>query len=610
MKAAGKLERQTAGGNGIMNTQTAYKTEERGVALVMALLMILVLGLLAATVMFTAQAQAWTGLNYRLTSQSRYAAEAGVQATMNWLSSTTNNPAPSAAVLAANYDMTKNPVQCKAGCTTIGPVVLSSTSGVSSNYPTSSVATAFGSALSQSLTGVPNASYSTTATLLRISQVSGVSWLGASGGGGVVETWQITSTGTVTGLRNATVQVTATYEQGTTPVFPYGLEATGDGCPAILLNGGSSELTDSYNSTLGTYASQSAAGTTGSNGNIATNGNVYLGSGATVKGTISTHMAGTVGACPSNGVTNSSGKAAPPITGGMAKIPTVLPWGCAPAPATCTTPGTLITTTQNPSTSCLASWGCTKGTPTCSTAACSTIAIGINGGSIPSSPNANVYTLAPGSYGNLQIFGNDVVHVTAGTYTVNSLNFGDVPSNYNGQIVVDSGPVIFNMVGNCAGGGCPHDPTSGSTDYFKSYPAPACNSSVCPSTPTTAVIFGAGGSGFNVCGPGVVANPGDYYSTSCGTAKTPVAAVPANFQIVYAGTDIMRVGGMPNAAVTYAPQATYYSPGGIVGYFGSIVTGNFADTSTAPFHYDDALKNSALQVGQFRPVGGFSWTKF
>jgi hypothetical protein len=72
----------------------------------------------------------------------------------------------------------------------------------------------------------------------------------------------------------------------------------------------------------------------------------------------------------------------------------------------------------------------------------------------------------------------------------------------------------------------------------------------------------------------------------------------------------MRVGGMPNAAVTYAPLATYFSPGGIVGYFGSIVTGNFADTSGSPFHYDDALKNSALKVGPFMPVGGFSWSKF
>jgi Tfp pilus assembly protein PilX len=588
-----------------MNTQTAYRTKERGVALVMALLMILVLGLLAATIMFTSQAQAWTGLNYRLTSQSRYAAEAGVQATMNWLSSTTTYTAPT--VLTA-YDMTKNPVQCLSGCGTIGgPIVLSATSGVSSNYPTSSVATAFNTALSTSLAGVPNASYQTTATLLRMRQVNGVSWLGSSGGGGVVQTWQITSQGTVGGIRNATVNVVATYEQGTSPVFPYGLEATGNGCPAIDLAGISTELTDSYNSSNGTYASQAAGGTTGSNGNIATNGNVYLGSGSTVKGTISTHMNGTVGACPTNGVTNSSGKAAPPITGNIAAIPVILPWGCTTTP--CYPPGALSSpTTQNVSTSCASISGCTKGTPTCSTSACQTTSLYVNGSSSTSS--ANVYTLAPGAYGNLGMYGNDVIHVTAGTYTVNSLNFGDVPSNGNAQIVVDSGPVIFNMVGNCAGGGCPHDAASG-TDYFKSYPAPACSSTTCPSTPTTAVIFGAGSAGFNICTTGVVANPGDYNSTTCnGSAKTPISAIPSNFQIVYAGTDILRVGGSPNAAVTYAPRATYFSPGGIVGYFGSIVTGNFADTSGSPFHYDDALKNSALQVGQFRPVGGFSWTKF
>jgi hypothetical protein len=130
--------------------------------------------------------------------------------------------------------------------------------------------------------------------------------------------------------------------------------------------------------------------------------------------------------------------------------------------------------------------------------------------------------------------------------------------------------------------------------------------------PQTSVLWGAGDAGFNVCGPGVVANPGNGApgQTTCGPSKTPISAIPTNFQIVYGGNYLLRVGGMPNAAVTYAPNASYLSPGGIVGYYGSIVVKNFADTSGAPFHYDDALKSSALQVGQFRPIGGFSWSKF
>jgi hypothetical protein len=588
LKAAGKSERQTAGGKGIMNKQTSCKTQERGVALVMALLMILVLGVLAATVMFTAQSQAWTGLNYRLTSQSRYAAEAGVQNTMNWLSTYT---VPTAALLV-KYDMTKNPVQCKAGatgCTVGNPIVLSSTSGVT-NYPDSTVAGLYPS--STSLPGVPGATYSTTATLLRMSQVAGVPWLGAAGGGGVIQTWQITSTGSVTGIRNATVQVTATYEQGTTPIFPYGLEALGTSCSAIYFGGGAAtELTDSYNSSLGTYASQSH----GTNGNMGTNGNVYLGSGSSVGGTISVAPpnTATAGTCAGgNGVTNNSGNPNPTITGLGAKMATILPWGCDPAAPPCYPPGTKITTAQNVSTSCISVAGCSKGTPACS--ACTTTSLYVdNSGS--TSP-ANVYTLAPGPYGNLVMANNDVFHFTAGTYNVNSLDFG----GSNAQIVVDSGPVIFNLVGNCASG-CP------------TYTEPSSYMPPGWANPYTSVLWGAGDAGFNVCAPGVVANPGNGVpgQTTCGgAAKTPIAAIPTNFQIVYGGNLTLRVGGMPNAAVTYAPNATYFSPGGIVGYYGSIVVKNFADTSAAPFHYDDALKNSALQVGQFRPIGGFSWSKF
>ena len=75
-----------------MNTQTRSQSPERGVALILALIAILVLGVLAATIMATSQAQAWTALNYRLTTQSRYAAEAGVQATMNWLANSYTVP--------------------------------------------------------------------------------------------------------------------------------------------------------------------------------------------------------------------------------------------------------------------------------------------------------------------------------------------------------------------------------------------------------------------------------------------------------------------------------------------------------------------------------------
>jgi len=42
----------------------------------------------------------------------------------------------------------------------------------------------------------------------------------------------------------------------------------------------------------------------------------------------------------------------------------------------------------------------------------------------------------------------------------------------------------------------------------------------------------------------------------------------------------------------------------------AIVTGTFDDASQSPFHYDNALQSAAVTVGQYRPVGGFSWSKF
>ncbi len=134
-----------------MNGQTRSKSSQRGVALIIDLIANLVLGVLAATIMATSQAQAWTALNYRLTTQSRYAAEAGVQATMNWLAN--SYTVPSSFV---PYTTTANPVQYNNN-----PVVLSGMSGVSANYPDATVSSAYNIALNgKPLTGIANASYS------------------------------------------------------------------------------------------------------------------------------------------------------------------------------------------------------------------------------------------------------------------------------------------------------------------------------------------------------------------------------------------------------------------------------------------------------------------
>ncbi len=226
-----------------MNELGKHNASEKGSALIFALLAILVLSVLAATVMFTSQAQTWTSLNYRQTAQARYVAEAGVQATINWLGcSSAPTPCtggfvpPNMASSYSGFNVATYPVTCTAtgnGCSsTTAPVMLSSTSGNSNFYdPTSTVATNFAAVASGTVPGVAGASYKTTATLLRMpTAATTVSWLA----GPAVQTWQITSTGTVQGVTNSTVQVVETFDRLTQPVFTNGLETTSNACGSII----------------------------------------------------------------------------------------------------------------------------------------------------------------------------------------------------------------------------------------------------------------------------------------------------------------------------------------------------------------------------------------
>ena len=602
-----------------MNDQWKRNASENGSALIVALLAILVLSVLAATVMFTSQSQVWTSLNYRQTAQARYVAEAGVQATINWLSNSTGTTAYVPPLIASSYtgfNIATYPVQCSAvgsGCTsTTAPVMLSSTSSNSNYYDTTgNVATNFAAVASGTISGITGASYKTTATLLRMpTATTTVSWLS----GPAPQTWQITSVGTVAGVTTSTVQVVETFDRITTPVFTNGLETTSTACGSITFTT-SGSYTDSYNSNLnnGAYSTGVGGNNQASGGNIGTNGNVYLGSGVTVDGTITAEntvvaTANQPGSSPNppclNGVTNATGHTAtstPPFDQGTYKEPATLvaklPWGCTTQP--CYPPAVVIagvtkpniTTAQNVNSACASITGCTTGTAV-------NVYDGPGSNHSGSTIAANVYTLAPGSYGNLTI-GNTttnaadvtVVHVSAGTYNINSIDMG----SDDAQVVVDSGPVIFNMVGSCSSG-CPTE--SGLPTGYSS----------------TEIVHISGAGGLNACKPasagvGTVANPGSYGNVTCGTAKTAFNGIPANMQFVYGGTNTVRLGGMPFAAAIYAPSAGYYTPGAPVGLYGSVIAGMFNDSSGSPWHYDNALGATGMKVGGYKSLG-FSWTKF
>jgi Tfp pilus assembly protein PilX len=539
-----------------MNQRLTNKKSESGVALIVTLLAILVLSILGAAIIIATQSQTWTALNYRQTAQARYAAEAGLQKTMNWL----NGGGYTAHGSFGSYDMTKNPVQYSGQ-----PVVLSYSSA-NSNYPDSTVKSNATTALTGALPGLSNVSYSATATLLRMSATSGISWLGGSGG--AVQTWQITSTGTVSGgVRNASVQVTQTFEKTTGgPIFNYAVAATGTGCKAIDFNG--TDSSDSYNSSIG-YYNQTVGGTAnkGSQGNLATNGNVYLGSSAVINGTISDTSVTTSGACASGSVTavtNSGGSylgSPNPTKLASTALNYQAPWGCG-----ATTPCYPVSS-PNTTAQAITSAGCAS-VPGCSSSG--TTSVLDNG----KSTTANVFSLAPGTnYGNLTIDNADVVHVSAGTYDINSLNFAK-----DGQLVVDSGPVVLNVSG-------------------KGYAAGS-------------VVINSGGlSGWNLCSGGVTGAVGPYGTAGCGGTAGKITGIPSNLQIVYAGPATISTTGAPCSSAIYAPNAYVNTVGGAVGLYGAIISNTFLESSKAPVHYDTALGN-LTQVGQYRPVGGFSWSKF
>ncbi len=271
---------------------------ESGVALIIALLSLLIVSTLAAGLMSSTQSEIWTTSNYRSAAAARYAAEAGVQqATLflsTWVPPTAkplNNttyfnladlPVTYYSGVSGNPPCSSNPANC---------VVLTpgtAFSGITGTYAAidSTTNTAF-AALSSSTSPFPTVpgkpNFSVAAQLIGATPNSS---------GGYATTWKIISQGTVTGVRNTTVQVIATVESkivpstgsGTTsvPSYNFGAWANSTGCGAVNLSGGSN--TESYDSSAN--SGNSAPPLSKARGDIATLGNVNLHNSMMVYGNI------------------------------------------------------------------------------------------------------------------------------------------------------------------------------------------------------------------------------------------------------------------------------------------------------------------------------------
>ena len=386
---------------------TMKRRDEKGTAMLFAIIMVLVLSVIAASMMFLSQSETWASMNYRTMTQARYGAEAGVNSAANFLLFNYVPPAPTAGTpppLPAGYNMTApTPAGCGGSpCLTDGggnPIVLSSINGVPSNYPDGAQVAAFQAATNNNVAAGPTTvNYTASAQLLSMVQITPFATTTPK----MIQTWKITAHGDIAYVRNAETEVTAILETQITPAFGYAAFATANGCAALSFTGNGS--TDSYDSgSLAVVGGVAVPPATFNSfgGDLGTNGNqTDSGNNVTINGTLSTPDIGT-GVCTAGNVTAFSGNTSN-IKGGIVQLsaPVKMPTPVIPPPGT----------------------------------------TAVNSGG----------TLSPGNYGDISLSGKDVLTLTPGVYNINSISESGqaqvaiAPDPITGKY----GPVIINVTGN------------------------------------------------------------------------------------------------------------------------------------------------------------------
>jgi len=280
--------------------------------------------------------------------------------------------------------------------------------------------------------GNTTVSYGATATL--ISQAQFTPW--GSSTPATVQSWKITSDGTVGGLRSADEEVSAVLEKQVTPVFTYAAFATAQGCGALQFGGGGT--TDSYDSSAalvaGVPAITNADGDIGTNGNLATNG-----SSTTINGSLSTPKTG-VGSCTSSNVTawtDSNGT----VSGGEVELPQTVTYPNPSLPNP--TPYTSTATLNNHAGDCSgasgsgSSTGCTFDTG----GGCTAGDFCLAPGTCPATTGGAV--TGGGVYGQIMYAGTGTITVKGGgnatalLYAPNaSFSFNSAGGNWYGAVIV------------------------------------------------------------------------------------------------------------------------------------------------------------------------------
>lgn len=406
---------------------------ERGVALVVVLLLTVALSAIGASLLLLAQTDTYTSMNYRMMSQARYGAESGSLRAVNYLTQTYLTPGYAGDPLA-NYNYTVSPVTYNGA-----PVILSADPNQASNYPAGGVQTAFAAAVQGNIVAGQTVTYNAYATLMSMREIQEY---GATAPR-VIQTWKITATGSLTGARPATVEVASTLERQVSSAYSFGVFATKVTCGALDFGGNS--VNDSYDSSAITYSGGLPV-TQASGARVGTNGNLNVGGHAAVWGTLSTPRTG-VGNC-NNGAINAltqTGQA--DVAGGLIQLPQALTY---PTPVMPVVPPT--TSTDWSGNTC-ASLGLAA--PVC-TGVADNLTLDPAGGSL--------------LFGNINMNAGATIHLKAGIYNLNSIKL-----NGGSTIIIDTGPVFMNVAGQSITtpidltGGSVSNPTFDPTNFHMIY---------------------------------------------------------------------------------------------------------------------------------------------
>lgn len=260
------------------------RTDEKGVALILVMIMLAVLSVIAASLMAVSTADTASSTNYRLMTVARYGAETAVHRAANYLMSSAYaavQPGTGTDPLT-NYDMTgtPDPVTNLSVVTFGGAPVRLSHSAATLNYPGGfggAVGTAFRDASTGTLAGTYTVGYRAVATLVSMRQITVL-----GGGSRIVQTWRITGEG-VMPITGAAIDVSAILERQVQPTFRYAAFAVDDGCQALWWTGNGT--VDSYDSADPLAAGAPVISNTG--GNVGTNGQLRVANNSTIYGTLS-----------------------------------------------------------------------------------------------------------------------------------------------------------------------------------------------------------------------------------------------------------------------------------------------------------------------------------